>query len=148
MSAPEKPVPFVYERAIFWGDTDTAQIVYTGKFVDYMFEAIESFMRDRLGTDWFLQTVDEQRGGPIARLELDFHARVSPRDTLSVQVFLDRVGVSAVTFRVEGYIDGTTHAFTGRCVSVGYDYAAQSKMPIRPDRRAVLEAYKAACDAL
>jgi acyl-CoA thioesterase FadM len=113
-----------------------------------MFEAIESFMRAHLGIDWFTQTVDEQRGGPIAHMEFDFHARVTPRDTLSLQVFLDRVGEAAVTWRVEGYANGTIHAFTGRCTSVGYDYAAGAKMPLPPDRRAILQAYKAECDGL
>ena len=140
--------PFTYDRAIFWGETDTAQIVYTGRFVDYMFEAIEAFTRHHLDTDWYVQTVDEKRGGPIVRLEFDFHSPLSPRDTLSMHVLIDRVGEASIAYRIEGYANGDRHAFTGRCVSVGYDYAAQAKMPISPERRAILEAYKTACDAV
>ena len=48
-----RKVPFTYRREIFWGDTDTARIVYTGKFADYILEAVEAWMRAYLGTDWF-----------------------------------------------------------------------------------------------
>ncbi len=141
----ETEIPFTYRRAIFWADTDAARIVYTGRFLDYMFEAIESWMRAYIGTDWFLQTVDEKRGGPIAHVDLDFHAQVSPRDTLDLRVFLERVGSTSVTFRIEAYANATTHAFTGRCVSVGYDYEAGGKMPISSERRQIMEDYQKAC---
>jgi acyl-CoA thioesterase FadM len=142
----DNAIPFTYVRSIFWGDTDTAQIVFTGKFLDYMFEAMESWMRAYTGSDWFIQTVDEKRGGPIAHLDLDFHSQVTPRDTLHIKVFLDRIGATSVAFRVEGYANGETHAFTGRCVTVGYDYVSGEKMPISDARRKVMEAYQAACE--
>ncbi len=147
MSADQAPeIPFTYRREIFWGDTDAARIVYTGRFVDYMFEAAESWMRAYIGTDWFTQTVDEERGGPIAHMEFDFFARVSPRDTLSLEVLLDRIGDASLTFQVDGYANGEILAFTGQFVTVGFDYKAKAKLAISPERRAIMESYKAACD--
>jgi len=142
-----RPVPFVWQRPIFWGDTDAARIVYTGKFTDYMFEAIEAWMRAYLDTDWFIQTVDEHRGGPIAKLDFEFFSPLTPRDTLDLSVYLDRIGSSSVTFRVEGHADqGERHCFTGRCVTVGFDYEKGAAMAISPERRAIMEAYREACE--
>ena len=148
MSEPASPKPpFTYRRDIFWGDTDTARIVYTGKFADFILEAVEAWMRAYLGTDWFVQTVDEDRGGPIVRLEIDFMSPLTPKDGLEVDVFIEDVGTAAITYRCVGYTSERRLSFSGKLVSVGYNYAEGRKQPLTDDMRKILQDYQDACPA-
>lgn len=146
-SAPAEPqdAPFVYRRAIFWGDTDTAQIAYTGKFVDFMMEAAEAWMRAYLGTDWFVQTTEDKRGGPVVHLEVDFMSPLTPKDELEVEVRIDRAGENAITYHCTGYGSGRRLSFRGKFTSVGFDYASRTKQPISDETRAIIEDYQRAC---
>jgi acyl-CoA thioesterase FadM len=94
--------PFVHRRIIVWGDTDPAAIVYTGRFLDFMLEAIEALMRERVGADWYRMNVDEKIGTPFVNVGLDFKNPVTPREPLDIRVLVARVGRSSVTFAVQG----------------------------------------------
>ncbi|MGI9415715.1 MAG: acyl-CoA thioesterase [Hyphomicrobiales bacterium] len=137
--------PFTYRREIFWGDTDTAQIVYTGRFADFMLEAVESWMRAYLGTDWFKQTVDEGRGGPIVHLEIDFMSPLTPKDGLEVDVFIEDFGTAAITYLCAGYTSDRRLSFRGKLVTVGYSYRQGKKQPLTQDMRRILQDYQEAC---
>lgn len=94
--------PFVLERRVTWSDVDTARIVYTGRFPDYVLEAIEAFFLDRFGVDWYRLNLDEGLGTPFVNLSLDFVHPVTPRDALAIEVGVSRVGRSSVTYAVTG----------------------------------------------
>ncbi len=140
-------LPFTHTRPIFWQDTDAARIVYTGRFVDYMLEAAEAFMRAYLGQDWFIQTVDQGSGGPVVHLDIDFVSPLTPRDMLEVEVYVERVGRTSVTYAVRGYGSGRRLSFTGRFVSVRVSYERRRSIPLDDDVRAILEDYRARCPA-
>jgi len=139
--------PFTYRRDIFWGDTDTARIVYTGKFADFILEAVEAWMRAYFGTDWFVQAVDEERGGPIVRLEIDFMSPLTPKDGLEVDVFIENLGTAAITYRCIGYTSKRRLSVSGKLVSVGYSYAEGRKQPLTDEMRKILQDYQGACPA-
>jgi 4-hydroxybenzoyl-CoA thioesterase len=94
--------PFVQRRPVVWGDTDPARIVYTGRFLDFMLEAIEALMRERVGADWYRMNVDEKIGTPFVNVGLDFKSPVTPREPLDIRVLVARVGRSSVTCAVQG----------------------------------------------
>lgn len=147
-TATDREIPFVYRRQLFWGDTDTAQIAYTGKFVDFMLEATEAWMRAYLGTDWFIQTTEDKRGGPIAHLEVEFLSPLTPKDALEVEVRIERAGASAITYHCTGYGNDRRLSFRGRLTSVGFDYAARAKMPLPIRTREIIEDYQRKCAAI
>ncbi len=141
----EREIPFVYRRPLFWGDTDTAQIAYTGKFVDFMLEAVEAWMRAYLETDWFIQTTEEKRGGPVVHLDVDFMSPLTPKDTLEVEVRIEHAGESAVTYHCTGYGNARRLSFAGKFTSVGFDYASNAKQPLGKQTREIIENYQRAC---
>jgi 4-hydroxybenzoyl-CoA thioesterase len=94
--------PFVHHRIVVWGDTDAAAIVFTGRFLDFMLEAIEALLRERIGADWYRMNVDEKIGTPFVSVGLDFKSPVTPREPLDIRVLVARVGRSSVTFAVRG----------------------------------------------
>jgi acyl-CoA thioesterase FadM len=94
--------PFVHRRIVVWGDTDPARIVYTGRFLDFMLEAIEALMRERIGADWYRINTEEKIGTPFVNVGLDFKSPVTPREPLDIRVLVTRVGRSSVTYAVQG----------------------------------------------
>jgi len=140
-----RQAPFTYRREIFWGDTDTARIVYTGKFADFILEAVEAWMRAYLGTDWFVQTVEEGRGGPIVHLEIDFMSPLTPKDGLEVDVFIEKFGTAAITYSCVGYSSERRLSFRGKLVTVGYSYVEGRKQPLTEEMRQILRDYQDAC---
>ncbi len=146
-SAAEPEIPFVYRRPVFWGDTDTAQIAYTGKFVDYMLEAAEAWMRAYLDTDWWQMLMKEQRGGPVVHLEIDFMSPITPQDALEVEVRIQHLGTSAITYHCTGYGSDRRLSFRGSFTSVGFSYKNSAKQPWPDDARKIIEAYQADCAA-
>ena len=141
-SGPVDDAPFVYRREIFWGDTDTALIVYTGRFVDYALEAIESWFRAHLDTDWYRLNVDRKIGTPFVHVEVDFVSPLTPRDTLSVTVHVDHMGTSALGFRIVGYANDERESFRGHLVCAFVDIKAMVKIPIPDEFRERIEAFQ------
>jgi acyl-CoA thioesterase FadM len=90
--------PFIHRRAIFWGDTDPARIAYTGRFSDFALEAIESFYRDRLKTDWSRMADEEDLGTPFAHLAFDFKSPVTTREPLAITVTVAKCGRASVDY--------------------------------------------------
>ena len=143
----ETPIPFVYRRQIFWGDTDTAQIVYTGKFADFMLEAAEAWMRVYLSADWFIQATEQNRGGPVVHLEVDFMSPLTPKDTLEVEVRIARAGETSITYHCTGYGNDRRLSFRGQFTSVGFDYGSAQKQPLPQRSRDIIADYQIKCEA-
>ena len=138
--------PFVHRRTIVWGDTDPAAIVYTGRFLDFMLEAIEALMRERIGADWYRMTVDDKVGTPFVNVGLDFKSPVTPREPLDIRVLVSRVGRTSVTCAAQGSgAESGVLKFTG---SATFVFAAASRKPcaIPAAYRGALET-EAACAA-
>jgi 4-hydroxybenzoyl-CoA thioesterase len=111
--------PFVHRRIVVWGDTDPAAIVYTGRFLDFMLEAIEALMRERIGADWYRMTLDEKTGTPFVNVGLDFRSPVTPREPLDTRVVVSRVGRTSVTCAVRGSgAESAVLKFTGSATFV------------------------------
>jgi acyl-CoA thioesterase FadM len=136
--------PFVHRRDIFWGDTDPAKIAYTGRFSDFVLEAIESFYRDRLGTDWFAITLDEDLGTPFVHLEFNFKSPVTPREPLAITVLVAKVGRSSVDYRLiaRGANSGDVR-FTAAATNVWVRQSAMKAISIPDKYRVVLEVEQA-----
>lgn len=132
--------PFVHRRDIFWGDTDPAKIAYTGRFSDFLLEAIESFYRDRLGTDWYAITMDEDLGTPFVHMEFDFKSPVTPREPLAITVMVARSGRSSVDYRLvaRGANSGVIR-FTAAATNVWVRQSAMKAISIPEKYRVVIE---------
>jgi acyl-CoA thioesterase FadM len=127
-------LPFVHRRTITWGDTDPARMAYTGRFPDFMLEAIEAWFRARLDTDWYRLNVDEGMGTPFVNLAMDFKSPVTPREAVDIAVRLARVGTSSLSFAVEAHgADTRRLCFTGTATCVFVDAKQLKPIPI-PDK--------------
>lgn len=133
--------PFVLERRVTWGDVDTARIVYTGRFPDYVLEAIEAFFLDRFGVDWYRLNLDEGLGTPFVNLSLDFLHPVTPRDALAIEVGVSRLGRSSVSYAVVGRLaERGIECFRAAATCVFITAGRHASIPIPPRFREVFEA--------
>lgn len=134
----EEWTPYIYRREIFWGDTDPARIAYTGRFADFALEAIESFYRARLGTDWSRMAYEEDLGTPFVHLELDFKSPVTTREPLAMTVIVARAGRSSVDYHISARGADTAEVrFTARATNVWVQSSAMTTVAI-PDRYRVV----------
>jgi len=125
---------FVHRRTISWGDTDPARMAYTGRFSDFMLEAIEAWFRARLDTDWYRLNIDEGMGTPFVSIAMDFKSPVTPREPLDIAVRVARVGTSSLSFAVEALGAETRRlCFTGSATCVFVDGQRLKPIPI-PDK--------------
>lgn len=137
--APDKPSPppsgpYRHRYQIAFSDTDAARIAFTGRFSEWCLAAIESWMRDRLATDWFRLNVDDGIGTPFVHLSMDMASPLTPRDLLVVTVRVARAGRSSLEFHLEGRTDAEDRlAFAGRYVCVFIDTTSGKSIPI-PER--------------
>jgi len=132
--------PYAHRRVIGWGDVDPARIAYTGRFADFMMEAIEGWYRDRLDTDWYRLNLDEGCGTPFVQLSLAFKHPVTPREPIDVLVFIDRVGRTSLSFRIEAYnAESRILCFTGAATSVFVEAATMKPVPIPRRHREAIE---------
>lgn len=130
--------PFVHRRQITWGDTDTARIAYTARYLDFAMEAVEAWFRDRLGTDWYRLNVERAVGTPFVHVALDFRSPLTPRDALDTTVRLVRLGGSSLRFALAGRA-GERLAFEAALVCAFVDTTAMRPIPAPDDFRPALE---------
>lgn len=110
------PAPFVHRRVINWGDTDSAHIVYTGRFLDFALEAIEEWFRVVVGYGWYEMNMDLGIGTPFVKADIDFRAPLTPRNELQTTVLVGRAGDSSITFEVTGQREDGVCSFSGRLI--------------------------------
>lgn len=116
-----------------FGDIDHAGIVYYPRFLHYFHVAMEEFFADALGVDYD-RVLNEQRVGfPAVHLEVDFRRPLRYGDTIEVEVAMEEVGASSVTWRYAVLRPGEVKpAATARVVTVALDMDRFEKRPV-PD---------------
>lgn len=140
--------PCIYTRKPQWSDTDAARVIFTGRIADYIVEAIDHFMGEVLGCRWFEMNMDKGVGTPFVSVSFDVFKPITPRMTLNCAVFVEHVGNSSVTFRLDIYDQDENLLVTGKTVNVFVDSEALTKTEIPKDFRTRLESYQEHCGVL
>lgn len=140
-------LPVTHRRRIGWSDTDAAQIAYTVRFFEFAMAGIETWFREIWGEDWFHMNTRQARGTPFVRVETDIFSSVVPGDILDVQVYVERLGTSSLTFRVDGHkaADGEA-VLAGRYVCAFVDTSEEMRaIPIPDEKRERIMHYITVC---
>ncbi|MBI3445144.1 MAG: acyl-CoA thioesterase [Magnetospirillum sp.] len=133
---------FTHERRVHFGDSDAARIVYTPRFLEYAMEALEIFMADWIGYDWYHINRVHGFGTPFVRIGMEIKAPLRPGDRVMIRVLVDKVGGSSLHFRTVGVRKDGVTAFETSFVCVVADQEAEKAVPIPAPMRARLEAYR------
>jgi 4-hydroxybenzoyl-CoA thioesterase len=122
--------PFIYRVVPVWSDMDPARIVYTGRYTDYGLRAIDAWLKDRTGADFYTINFDWGIGTPFVHTECDIKASLTTRDAALLAVRVEKIGTTSLAFRVDGVIEASGVAcMSGRFVCVCVDGREQGKAP-------------------
>ena len=127
--------PYVEPRSIRFGETDAARIVYTVRFYDYAIDAIDGWYQSVLGISLYELNMNCDISCPFVHTGIDFHSPLRPGDALVLQVLVERMGRSSLSFAVSGQV-GARAVFSGRFI---VSFIAPSRMKSIPIPHAFAE---------
>lgn len=140
----EAPPPYIHRRQVWWGDTDSARIAFTGRFLDFAMEALEAWFVDLFGITWYDLNMDLGYGTPFRAAALDFKAPVTPRDLLEIEVRVSHVGTTSLRYTIAAHgvskQQGRRLCFTGEFACVFVKSATLEKVAIPDEFRQKLAA--------
>jgi len=94
--------PFVYVTPVRFADVDHAGIVYYPRFFHYFHLAFEELFRARMGPRAYVELLDRDRVGfPAVRAEADYVAPLAFGDSAEIELTVERLGRSSITFRYQ-----------------------------------------------
>ena len=99
---PEPPFKFSARTRVGFSDTDAQGVVYYGRYMPYFDLARVEYHRH----------LDMLREGPQDRqfvmraMSVEYHAPARFDDPIEVDVRIDRIGTSSVTYRFAAYLEG------------------------------------------
>ena len=135
--------PLVIRRVVKWGECDPAGIVYTPRFLDWVIEACEDCFRHITGLTWSEHQSKRGMGHPLKAVNIEFHSPLKSGETFEAIVLIDRVGRSALGYRVEGRKPDGMPCFTGTATAVIVDYVTYRPREMPDDYRDAFAAYRA-----
>ena len=138
-------VPFRRRRPCRWGDCDPAGIIYTPRTFDYAVELLESWYRDYLGVTWMTLNWEMHMGAPMVRAECDYIRAPRPDEDVTLELRIDRLGRSSITYVILATDGGGRHLFRVTLVSCIIERPDFRSLAIPPEIRGRMEAYRAAC---
>jgi 4-hydroxybenzoyl-CoA thioesterase len=123
-----------------FGDVDQAKIVYYPRFFHYCHVAMEEAFRVVGGIAYRDVLEKDRLGFPAVHLEADFDETVGYGETLKMNVVVEAIGRTSVTWRFAGVraSDGVP-ALRARVVTVAVDMDRWKKVDVPPKYRAILE---------
>jgi acyl-CoA thioesterase FadM len=133
------------KRTVKWGDCDPDSVIYTPRVYEYSVDALESFARVVLGTTWFQAKQKRNFGTPMVRSEIDYLAPLRPDMEIQVDVQVQRIGRSALTYQSIGSDKNGKHYFRVMLTQCFITMPEFKPVPIPEDIRAILVAYQAGC---
>jgi 4-hydroxybenzoyl-CoA thioesterase len=138
--------PFAVTRRVRWGDCDPAGIIYTPRVLDYVMEIMESWYREVVGAPWLALNREMSMGAPTVRVELDFLDAPVPDQELRLDLLVEDLGRSSITFRVSGRDRAGKAYFRAKLVSCFISRPAFKPISIPQEFRDRIQAYRTDCD--
>lgn len=122
--------PFVVRRRVRWSDCDPAGVVYTGKFTDYVLDAVALFncelgngqpaqWRASLGVDI-----------PCKGMELEFHRALWPEEEFEMHLAVGEIREHSYDLLIEATQPGGIRIFSARVSPICIRRDARVRAPI------------------
>lgn len=134
---------FRYERPVRFAEVDAARIVFFARYLDYCHDGLEALFAELPGGYAHLTMVRDV-GVPSVHLEVDYRAPLRFGDVALLDITVERIGTTSVTFRhdITRKSDGVPVA-TVRQVVVTARISAIEAVTVPDDVRALLARYQA-----
>src|SRR5258706_2714587 len=117
--SPRPPFKFAAETRVGFSDTDAQGVVYYGRYMPYFDLARVEYHRH---LD-MLRTEPSDRQFVMRAMTVEYHAPARFDDLIEVDVRINRIGTSSVTYEFAAYLAGATLAVTATQTLVLVDLA-------------------------
>jgi acyl-CoA thioester hydrolase len=124
--APRPPFKFSAETRVGFSDTDAQGVVYYGRYMPYFDLARVEYHRH---LD-MLRTEPSDRQFVMRAMTVEYHAPARFDDLIEVDVRINRIGTSSVTYEFAAYLAGATLAVTATQTLVLVDLAERKPCPV------------------
>jgi acyl-CoA thioester hydrolase len=126
----ERKPPFHYAALarVAFSDTDAQGVVYYGRYMPYFDLARVEYHRS---LD-MLRAEPQEREFVMRAMTVEYHAPARFDDPIEVDVRIERIGTSSVTYDLAAYLEGETLAVTAKQTLVLVDLAERKPCPV-PD---------------
>ena len=138
--------PFSVTRRVKWGECDPAGIIYRPRVLDYAMEVVEAWFREIVGVTWLTLNREMGMGAPTVRAELDFLRAPHPDQDIVLDLRVESLGRSSITFLVTGADEAGQALFRAKLVSCIVSRPAFKPIAIPGEFRDSILAYQRACD--
>ena len=122
------PFKFSAQTRVGFSDTDAQGVVYYGRYMPYFDLARVEYHRH---LD-MLRTQASDRQFVMRAMTVEYHAPARFDDLIEVDVRINRIGTSSVTYEFAAYLAGATLAVTATQTLVLVDLAGRKPCPV-PD---------------
>ena len=141
-----RSIPFTIRRGVRWGEVDSAGIVYTPRFLEYIVETSELWFAHTIGMQWREFHERYQIDTPVVHCNLNFHLPLRVNDQMDLVVEIGRVGNKSYKLRIPAYNKEQEVCFVGEIVVVTVDLVERKSVPLPPNLVARLQAYRKECE--
>ena len=125
---PKPPFKFSARTRVGFSDTDAQGVVYYGRYMPYFDLARVEYHRH---LD-MLRTEPSDKQFVMRALTVEYHAPARFDDPIEVDVRINRIGTSSVTYEFAAYLEGEEPAVTATLTLVLVDLADRRPCPV-PD---------------
>lgn len=130
--------PFVVRRRVRWGDCDPAGVVYTGRFTDYLLDAVHLFFRNLAGGPYnaWLATIGVDT--PCKGMEFVFHHALWPEDEFDMTCTVPVVRQHSFDIAVEASQEDGGRVFSARFSPICISREVRKRTDVPPALREAL----------
>lgn|SRR5512143_1851620 len=133
---------YVTTRRVGFGHCDPAGFVFYPRFLDFVHEAEEDWLREAIGWPFADAVRKLHLGLPVVKAAVDWHAPSRQGDVLAIAVSVVEVGNASMRLQFEIECGGEARASVALTV-VQMDLRTSRPVPIGDDLRARLERFRA-----
>ena len=126
--SPRPPFKFSAQTRVGFSDTDAQGVVYYGRYMPYFDLARVEYHRH---LD-MLRTEPSDMQFVMRAMTVEYHAPARFDDPIEVDVRINRIGTSSVTYEFAAYLEGDTLAVTATQTLVFVDLTERKPCPV-PD---------------
>ena len=123
---PKAPFKFSAQTRVGFSDTDAQGVVYYGRYMPYFDLARVEYHRH---LD-MLRTEPRDREFVMRAMTVEYHAPARFDDPIEVDVRIQRIGTSSVTYEFAAYLEGAVLAVTATQTLVLVDLAERKPCPV------------------
>ncbi|KQW64905.1 acyl-CoA thioesterase [Variovorax sp. Root411] len=133
--------PFVVRRRVRWSDCDPAGVVFTGKFTEYVLNAVNLFyseLSQGRGAEW-RKTLGVDT--PCKGMALEFHRALWPEEEFDIAVHVGEIREHGYDIELEATQHGGVRIFSARVSPICIRTDARVRAPIPEEMLVALQPF-------